>query len=100
MCSILFSVEKIEFIKSLTDITVTTIGTKATFECEISKDRARAQWLKDGIEIYPDRKYDISVSGFKHSLTINKVDSRDVGDYAIVVKGHRLVTVATYYNIP
>ena len=34
-------------------------------------------------------KYEVSVVGRIHKLTINRVDSRDAGDYAIVVKGHR-----------
>ena len=68
---------------------VNRVGDDAIFECEVSKDRARAQWMKDGQEIYPDRKYDISTIGKVHRLRINNADSKDIGDYAIVIKGHR-----------
>ncbi len=81
--------EVIEFIKPLSDITLSAIGDKAVFECTISKERVRAQWLKDGNEIYDDKKYSIFSTGNQHTLTIKKADSCDVGDYAIVVKGHR-----------
>ena len=85
----LLSVEPIDFIKPLSDVKVTKNGEHAVFECEISKDKARVQWLKDGVEIYPTSKYDITCSGRKHRLVIALVDSRDAGDYAILVKGHR-----------
>lgn len=82
-------VEPIEFTKSLSDVKVTRFGDNAVFECKISKDKARVQWLKDGVEIYPSAKYDITSTGRTHRLVVSRVDSRDDGDYAIIVKGHR-----------
>ena len=80
-----------EFIRPLKDVVVKRVGSDVTLECEVSKESARAQWLKDGHEMYSDRKYDISASGYTHRLTIRDVESKDVADYAIVIKGHRSV---------
>ena len=73
------TVESIDFLRPLTPQKVTRIGDDATFECEISKPNARATWLKDGMDILPDKKYDISVVGGVHRLTIRSADSIDVG---------------------
>ena len=81
--------EPIDFTRPLSDVKVARFGDSAVFECEISADKARVQWLKDGVEIYPSAKYDITSVGRRHRLTVNRVDSRDGGDYAILVKGHR-----------
>ena len=83
------SVEPIEFTKPLSDIKVGRLGESTTFDCEISKSDARAQWLKDGNEIYGDKKYDIFARKHKYGLTVRDLEARDSGDYAIVVKGHR-----------
>ena len=74
---------------ALKDVKVSRLGDTATFTCECSKAKARATWLKDGQDIFPDNKYDISVQGNTYKLTVSDVDSRDSGDYAIVIKGHR-----------
>ena len=58
-----------------------------TFECEVSKPDLTAHWLKDGFDLKPGPKYDMGVRGANYRLTVKDVDSRDIGDYAIVVKG-------------
>ena len=83
------TVESIDFIRPLEDVTVTRTGDEAVFTCEISKSGLRATWLKDGREITTDRNYEITVTGGVHKLTISKADSRDIGDYCIVIKGNR-----------
>ena len=65
------------------------LGGKAVFECEITKENAKPHWLKDGLDIRPDAKYDMDVDARNYRLTVNDIDSPDAGDYAIVVKGHR-----------
>ena len=84
-----FAVEEIVFLTSLKDMKVTKINETVVFECEVSKSNARAIWIKDGNDIISDRKYDITVQGNSHRLTIRNVDSTDAGDYTINIKGHR-----------
>lgn len=84
-----FTAEPIEFTKPLTDAKVGVLGQSATLQCEISKADARAQWLKDGHEIYSDKKYDMFSKKHLYGLTIRDLEAKDSGDYAIVVKGHR-----------
>ena len=83
------TVEEIEFTEPLTDVKITKLGETAVFECEASKANARYQWLKDGHEIYPDAKYTMSCDGHRYRLEVQRVDSQDNGDYALVIKGHR-----------
>jgi len=82
-------VEEVSFVRPLKDIKITTISETAIFECEVTKTNARATWMKDGHNIIEDRKYNISVDGGVHRLAISKVDSTDMGDYAVNIKGHR-----------
>ena len=70
---------------------VTSVGTDAVFECEISKSNAKVQWLKDGQEISANDIYDIEAEGRIHRLKVRSVEGKHQGDYAIVVKGHRSV---------
>jgi hypothetical protein len=88
---VVVAVESIEFLRPLTAQRVNRIGDDATFECEVSKSNARATWLKDGMDLVPDKKYHMSVIGSIHRLTIHQVDSLDVADYAINIKGNRSV---------
>ena len=82
-------IEPVEFLEPLRNVKVDRLGGRVKFECEITKEDARAHWLKDGHEIYPDKKYDIECEGRYYCLTVNNIDSEDAGDYGIVVKGHR-----------
>ena len=82
-------VEKVEFVRPLQDHRATRLGEDYTFEVELSRDHGRAQWLRDGMEIRSDKKYNIWNEAARHKLTIREVDDRDAGDYAILVKGHR-----------
>ena len=75
--------------RPLKDVKFTRLGEDHMFEVELSRDRGKAQWLKDGIEIRSSNKYDIWHQERLHRLTIREVDDRDAGDYAILVKGHR-----------
>ncbi len=68
---------------------MTRIGEPARFEVELSKERPRYQWLKDGEDIAPSKKYDMGNVGPRYHLTVNEVDSRDSGDYTFLCKGHR-----------
>ena len=87
-----FTAEAIEFKKPLSDVRVSKLGDSARFDVDVGRERTRAQWLKDGLGIVHDgKKYDIGASGTRHHLTVNGIDERDGGDYAVLVKGHRSV---------
>ena len=86
---VVYTVEPVQFTRPLADVRVARLGEPATFECEVTKPDARAQWLKDGFDLQHGPKYDIGVTGRNYRLTVRDVDDRDAGDYAIVVKGHR-----------
>jgi hypothetical protein len=88
MCFV-FAVEPVEFVKPLSDLKVGALGECTTFECEVSKADARAQWLKDGHEIYGNKKYDIYNRKHLYGLTVRDIEAKDSGDYAVVVRGHR-----------
>ena len=79
----------IDFIRPLSNILVTKVGTDAVFECEISKNNSRVQWLKDGQEIFVNDVYGIEAEGRMHRLNVRGVEGKHQGDYAVIVKGHR-----------
>ncbi|ESO04852.1 hypothetical protein HELRODRAFT_191479 [Helobdella robusta] len=81
--------EPIQFKRPLSNLRTTTIGQPVTFECEVTKPEKVAHWLKDGFDLKPGPKYDMGMDGGSYRLTVRDVDSRDVGDYAVVIKGHR-----------
>ena len=84
-----FIAETVEFVRPLKNINAKEIGISVTFECEVTKDGATAEWYKDGQPIGRSTKYQIKVEGKVHQLVIHDVDDADVEDYAIVVKGNK-----------
>ena len=54
---------------------------------EVSKPDAAGTWFKDELEIIPkvDKKYDASVSGTVHELTIHDVSPDDQAEYTLEI---------------
>ena len=73
--------EEIKFTKELEDIRVTSLNTKVTFECEISRENLKLEWYRGSKAIKRDLRHDIEAVGKTHRLVIDKVTSEDVGDY-------------------
>lgn len=72
---------RIKFVKPLVD----TVGHKdgmVTLRCELCKPKADVQWLKDGVEIIPSRRFSIRADGPERSLTIHRISKEDAGEYA------------------
>ena len=74
----------IKFTRKLTDFTVTSADQKAIFECELSKDALKVNWLKDNVPLHADDRVRIEDKGRKHRLVIEQVRSQDVGQYTAV----------------
>lgn len=62
-------------------------GDTVTLEAEVSRPGAESAWFKDDLEILPDvdEKFDVSIDGTKHSLTIHDVAIDDEAEYTIEV---------------
>ena len=55
-----------------------------TFKCKLSKSGQLIKWLKDGKEIKPDAKYQISNDGQMYLLQVANCDNNDAGGYSLV----------------
>ena len=60
-----------------------------TFECELSLDDAAVEWYKGDRALKNSDKHHIVAKGTVHKLTINDVDSKDVGQYSAVFRNKR-----------
>ncbi|XP_017571264.1 obscurin-like protein 1a isoform X2 [Pygocentrus nattereri] len=72
---------RIKFMKPLFD-TVAHKDGMITLRCEVCKPKADVQWLKDGVEIIPSRRFSIRADGTERSLTIHRITKEDAGEYA------------------
>ncbi|XP_051568454.1 obscurin-like protein 1a isoform X1 [Myxocyprinus asiaticus] len=79
--SLLVKEMRIKFVKTLVD-TVAHKDGMITLRCELCKAKADVQWLKDGVEIIPSRRFTIRADGPERSLTIHRITEEDAGEYA------------------
>uniref|UniRef100_A0A8C5GCC9 Myosin binding protein C, cardiac n=1 Tax=Gouania willdenowi TaxID=441366 RepID=A0A8C5GCC9_GOUWI len=61
---------------------------QAVFKCEVSDETVRGTWYKNGVEVQPDARVNISHIGRIHKLTIDDVKPEDEADYTFVPDGH------------
>ncbi|XP_028831493.1 obscurin isoform X4 [Denticeps clupeoides] len=64
----------------LKDISIAEKET-VTFECEVSRANADVKWFKHDVELKPGKKIGIHSQGRKRSLSINKCELEDQGEY-------------------
>lgn len=83
---------RIKFIKPLRD-TVAHADGMVTLRCEVCKPKADVQWLKNGMEVVPSRRFSIRADGVERSLTIHRLTREDAGEYTCESRDDR--TVAT-----
>ena len=77
--------EAVTFTKPLCDVTLSALGVKATFECELSKPGVRVDWFKAGDQpLRRGDKYDIVADDRRHVLTVHDVHADDVSTYKAV----------------
>uniref|UniRef100_A0A8C7YTG7 Myosin binding protein C3 n=1 Tax=Oryzias sinensis TaxID=183150 RepID=A0A8C7YTG7_9TELE len=72
---------------SIADLTVKAKD-QAVFKCEVSDENVRGTWYKNGVEVKPDPRINISHIGRIHKLTIDEVKPEDEGDYTFVPDGY------------
>lgn len=83
---------RIKFVRPLRD-TVAHANGMVTLRCEVCKSKADVQWLRNGVEVVPSRRFSIRADGVERSLTIHRLTRDDAGEYACESKDDR--TVAT-----
>ncbi|XP_077393661.1 obscurin-like protein 1 isoform X2 [Festucalex cinctus] len=72
---------KVKFIRPLENA-ASLKGSSLTLRCEINKPKGDVQWLRDGREISPSRRYRIRAQGRERSFTIFEMLEEDAGEYA------------------
>lgn len=56
---------------------------EAVFSLELTHENVRgAQWIKNGVEIQPSDKYEISIEGTVHTLKIKNCTTQDESVYS------------------
>ncbi|CAJ1049770.1 myosin-binding protein C%2C cardiac-type [Xyrichtys novacula] len=79
--------KELEVYQSIADLTVKAKD-QAVFKCEVSDENVRGTWYKNGVEVQPDARINITHIGRIHKLTIDEVKPEDEGDYTFVPDGH------------
>ncbi|CAL8307260.1 unnamed protein product [Merluccius merluccius] len=90
--SLLVKGMRIKFVTPLRD-TVAHADGMVTLRCEVCKPKADVQWLRNGIEVVPGRRFSIRADGVERSLTIHRLTKEDAGEYVCESQDDR--TVAT-----
>ncbi|XP_041834263.1 obscurin-like protein 1a [Melanotaenia boesemani] len=90
--SLLVKEMRIKFVRPLKD-TVAHADGMVTLRCEVCKPKADVQWLKNGVEVAPSRRFSIRADGVERSLTIHRLTREDAGEYACESRDDR--TIAT-----
>ena len=70
-------------VRGLENVKVTSANVTVTFECELSKDGLKVEWFKGDKKLKRDDRYNMSSVGKVHKLTIDSIDSEDVGEYTV-----------------
>lgn len=60
-------------------------GKSVTLVCELSKAGVPVQWLKDGVALTKEGKYEMNLEGKKALMTILNVQPEDAGRYSCIV---------------
>jgi len=71
---------RIKFVRPLRD-TVAHADGMVTLRCDVCKPKADVQWLRDGVELAPSRRFTIRADGVERSLTIHRLTREDSGEY-------------------
>ncbi len=83
---------RIKFVRPLRD-TVAHADSMVTLRCEVCKPKADVQWLKNGVEVVPSRRFSIRADGVERSLTIHRLTREDTGEYTCESRDDRTVAM-------
>lgn len=79
-----FSVEAINFLTPLEDITLNEIGLEAEFSCTITKENMKPEWYKGDLKLKRSDVYEMATdSGTTHKLLIHKANVEEEGEYIV-----------------
>ncbi|XP_077422211.1 obscurin-like protein 1a [Vanacampus margaritifer] len=92
--SLLVKGMRIKFVRPMQD-TVAHADGMVTLRCEVCKPKADVQWLKNGVEVVPNRRFSIRADGVERCLTIHRLTKEDAGEYACESKDDRTVATLT-----
>ncbi|KAK2920120.1 hypothetical protein Q8A73_002324 [Channa argus] len=87
MAEVIVEEKGLEVYQSIADLTVKAKD-QAVFKCEVSDENVRGTWYKNGVEVKPDARINITHIGRIHKLTIDEVKAEDEGDYTFVPDGY------------
>ncbi|KAM9860533.1 myosin-binding protein C, cardiac-type [Aulostomus maculatus] len=87
VAELLVQEKELEVYQSIADLTVKAKD-QAVFKCEVSDENVRGTWYKNGVEVKPDGRINITHIGRIHKLTIDNVKPEDEGDYTFVPDGY------------
>ncbi|GLD47401.1 myosin-binding protein C, cardiac-type isoform X1, partial [Lates japonicus] len=87
MAELMVQEKELEVYQSIADLTVKAKD-QAVFKCEVSDENVRGTWYKNGVEVKPDARVNITHIGRIHKLTIDDVKPEDEGDYTFVPDGY------------
>uniref|UniRef100_A0A8C9RR51 Myosin binding protein C3 n=1 Tax=Scleropages formosus TaxID=113540 RepID=A0A8C9RR51_SCLFO len=79
--------KQLEVYQSIADLTVKA-KEEAVFKCEVSDEKVKGIWYKNGMEVKSDARIHITHIGRIHKLTIEDVKPEDEGDYTFVPEGY------------
>lgn len=85
---------RIRFTQPLID-TVAYANGMVTLRCEVCRPKADVQWLRNGQEVVPSRRFTIRADGAERSLTIHRLTRDDAGRYACESKDDRTQAALT-----
>ncbi|XP_057691665.1 myosin-binding protein C, cardiac-type [Corythoichthys intestinalis] len=87
MAELMVQEKELEVYQSIADLTVKAKD-QAVFKCEVSDENVRGTWYKNGVEVKPDARINISHIGRIHKLTIDNVKPEDEADYTFEPDGY------------
>ncbi len=78
---LLFLIQAVKIRKTMKNQTVTETQ-EAVFSIELTHlDVKGSQWIKNGVEIHPSDKFEITVQGMVHTLKIKNCNTQDESVY-------------------
>ncbi|XP_072301442.1 obscurin-like protein 1 isoform X6 [Eucyclogobius newberryi] len=85
---------KVQFVRPLQSA-VALRGHSLTLLCEVNKAKGDVQWLKDGLEVAPSRRFTVRALGRERSFTVHEVSDEDAGEFSCASTDDRTTATVT-----